>query len=117
MRSPLTSLFGSTSVIVLSVISALAPALAGERFVPTHQYPQSVISTFMQGCKAAQQNVDPKLVEQTCYCASQAIQDRYTLEEMLSLSRDIMVNRTIPQGIQEISVGCALAVLKANANR
>jgi hypothetical protein len=117
MRSPLSYLFGSTSVLLFSTLSAFAPALAGERFVPAHKYPQSVIATFMQGCMATQQNVDPKLLEQTCYCASQAIQDRYTLEEMFSLSREIMVNKTVPQGVQEISVGCALAVLKANANR
>jgi hypothetical protein len=114
MRSPLIYLFGSTSVIVLSITSALAPALAGERFVPAHQYPQSIITTFMQGCMAAKQNIDPKLMEQTCYCASQAIQDRYTLEEMLSLSKDILQGRA-PQEIQDISVGCALAVLKANS--
>jgi hypothetical protein len=117
MRSPLPYLFGSTSVLLLSITSAIAPALAGERFVPAHQYPKEVISTFMQGCMGAQQNVDPKFLEQTCYCASQAIQDRYTLQQMLDLSRQIMVNRTVPAGIQEISVGCALAVIKANSNR
>jgi hypothetical protein len=117
MRSPLFYLFGSTSVLLLSTTSAIAPALAGERFVPAHQYPQSAIDSFMQGCMAAQQNADPKLLEQTCYCASQAVQDRYTLQEMLDLSRQIMVNRTVPKGIQEISVGCALAVLKANSRQ
>jgi hypothetical protein len=116
MRSSLTYFFGSTSVFLFSTLSALAPALAGDRFVPTHQYPPNIIATFMQGCKASQQGIPPELLEQTCYCASQAIQDRYTLEEMLSLSRDIMVNKTIPQGIQEISVGCAMAVIKANSN-
>jgi hypothetical protein len=117
MRSPLPYLFGSTSVLLLSITSAIAPALAGERFVPANQYPQSAIDSFMRGCMVNQQNADPRLLEQTCYCASQAVQDRYTLKEMLELSREIMLSGTVPQGIQEISQGCALAVLKANSRR
>jgi hypothetical protein len=117
MRSPLPYLFGSTSAILLSITSAIAPVLAEKAFVPAHRYPEIFIEAFMQGCMKTKSNINPKFQEQFCYCASNAIQDQYTLEEIFSLSREIRVNRRMPEEMKEVSVGCSLAVLKANSNR
>jgi hypothetical protein len=117
MRSPLPYLFASTSVLLLSLVPAIAPALAEEGFTPAHRYPKVVIEGFMQGCIAKQGIINPKLIVPLCYCAVQAVQDKYSLEQMLALSREMRVTRTTPPELQEISRGCTMAVLKATSNR
>jgi hypothetical protein len=117
MRSPLPYIFASTSALLLSLVPAIAPAMAEEGFTPAHQYPKVVAEGFMQGCLAKQGIINPKLMVPLCYCALQAVQDKYSLEQLLAISREMKVTRTTPPELQEISSGCTMAVLKATSNR
>jgi hypothetical protein len=115
MRSPLSYFFGSTSVLLLSLVSAFAPALAGEGFTPAHRYPKQVLEGAMNGCMAQRGNVDPEMMGQLCFCILQAAQDKFSLAQLLNLSNEMSRNQTISVEVKEISTGCAMAVLKANS--
>lgn len=117
MGSSLSYILGSTSVLLFSFVAALAPVMAEGSFVPAHKYPKAAVAEMMDGCMSRRKNVDPETMQLICYCISNATQDRYTLAQLLDFSREIKVTRTLPEGMTEIAVGCARAVVRRNANQ
>jgi hypothetical protein len=117
MRSPFSYIVGSTYVLLLSLVPALAPAMAEEGFIPAHRYPRAAELAGINSCIARGKNTDPEIMRQVCICISLAMQDRYSLAQLIDLQREMKATRTLPEGVREISVGCGLAVLKANSRR
>jgi hypothetical protein len=117
MRSPFSYIVGSTYVLFLSLVPALAPAMAEEGFTPAHRYPKEVIVLYMNACMSSRlQNVYPKLIGQMCYCGVQAVQDKYSLAQFLRIGRQTEATGKVPPEAEDIAVGCARAVLnRANS--